>query len=524
MAFTEVDEKLLVKAYQAGDERAFDTIVRTQYQALYAHALRRLSQHEAAEDAVQDTLLRAYRALPNLDGDLALKAWLHRILTNVCHDEGNRRRRQYGLVEKMGALPEETADDIADEAVLHDTVRIMSEALEGLPERYREALVLRYVDGLSFREVAEATGVSEENARARVHRGRQALHKIMARLAIIAAFVIPGLKRAQTPAATPATQQAAAAGVGEQAVQLTTQLTMHAATAAPTVTRLAEVASTMPSGTKSAIAAAAVTAVAAVSVPVVANQVRDTERPRAQVASPVTSVPAMDDPITVGGKTVAPSPTTSSTAAPTSTTTSSTLPPSQTNPFGAGVAIAGQGRSGPTITVAPPTTTTTTPAGEPVVTVEGSISGDQLTVKGQGPNADLGGTITVVGEGARTGGLAGRLTIHDDGFASAELTVTIGTVEHAFSYRGNVVERTDDGGTVVYRLAGSYRLVGGGELGLAEVGDLAGTFRRHGATGSLRIELSGPASEGGGDGATAGAASATEDGDQGDAAAGSGGS
>ena len=59
--------------HQAGDERAFDTIVRTQYNALYAHALRRLTQHEAAEDAVQDTMLRAYRALPNLDGDLALR-------------------------------------------------------------------------------------------------------------------------------------------------------------------------------------------------------------------------------------------------------------------------------------------------------------------------------------------------------------------------------------------------------------------------------------------------------------------
>src|SRR5256714_15036022 len=142
MAFPEIDEKVLVRAYQAGDERAFDTIVRTQYNALYAHALRRLSQHEAAEDAVQDTLLRAYRALPNLDGDLALRAWLARILTNVCYDEGNRRRRQQGLVDKVSALPEETAADPVDDTVLHETVRIMSEALKDLPETYREALVL----------------------------------------------------------------------------------------------------------------------------------------------------------------------------------------------------------------------------------------------------------------------------------------------------------------------------------------------------------------------------------------------
>ena len=92
MAFTEIDEKQLVRAYQAGDERAFDTIVRTQYNALYAHAVRRLTDHAAAEDAVQDTLLRAYRALPNLDGDLALRAWLHRILTNVCVDAWRKRR------------------------------------------------------------------------------------------------------------------------------------------------------------------------------------------------------------------------------------------------------------------------------------------------------------------------------------------------------------------------------------------------------------------------------------------------
>src|SRR5918911_3772654 len=118
MAFTEIDEKVLVRAYQAGDERAFDTIVRTQYNALYAHALRRLSQHEAAEDAVQDTLLRAYRALPNLDGDLALRAWLHRILTNVCYDEGNRRRRHAGLVERVQNEPQDDVPDAAEEAIL----------------------------------------------------------------------------------------------------------------------------------------------------------------------------------------------------------------------------------------------------------------------------------------------------------------------------------------------------------------------------------------------------------------------
>ena len=196
MAITDLDEQLLVRAHQAGDEHAFQQIVRSQHRALYAHAYRRLGNHESAEDAVQDTLLRAYRALPSFDGDLRLRAWLHRILTNVCHDEGKRRRRQTDLIDKLEAEPVELAPDPIEEAVLHDTVRIMSDALAELPESYREALVLRYVDGLSFREVAEITGVTEENARARVHRGRLALHKVLSRVSLMVAFLVPGLRRA----------------------------------------------------------------------------------------------------------------------------------------------------------------------------------------------------------------------------------------------------------------------------------------------------------------------------------------
>ena len=491
MAFTEIDEKLLVKAYQAGDERAFDTIVRTQYNALYAHALRRLSQHEAAEDAVQDTMLRAYRALPNLDGDLALRAWLHRILTNVCHDEGNRRRRQQGLVEKVAAFPEETAEDPIEEAVLHDTVRVMSEALQDLPETYREALVLRYVDGLSFREVAEATGVSEENARARVHRGRQALHKVMSRVAVMAAFLIPGLRRTQ---ATPA-EQAATSGVSDHAVQLSAQLTSHAINAAPTVTRLAEISTSMPSGTKSALAAAAVTAVAAVSVPVVAHQVQENrqEPKAAQVASPTTTVPGRDDPIVVGGREVA---TPSSTTPP---STSTTLPKSQTDPFGLGTEVT------PTTTpakaeTAPSTTTSTTsttvpPPEETGPVLEGRLSGETITATGAAPQWDVEGSISLTVNGKTTAGrIAGRMFVYDDDTAESNgLTITLGKKTYQLKFRGDVTGEQTTGDRTAYTVAGEYRLQGASELGLADLGTIDAIFGAGSETSSLSFELSGRA-------------------------------
>jgi RNA polymerase sigma-70 factor (ECF subfamily) len=493
MAFTEIDEKLLVQAYQAGDERAFDQIVRTQYNALYAHALRRLSQHEAAEDAVQDTLLRAYRALPNLDGDLALRAWLHRILTNVCHDEGNRRRRQQGLVEKVAALPEELGDDPVEEAVLHDTVRVMSEALQDLPEAYREALVLRYVDGLSFREVAEATGVTEENARARVHRGRAALHKIMSRVAVLAAFLIPGLRRTHAAASGTADQAVGASDHAATAVNLTTQLTSHVMTAAPTVSRFAEMSSGIPSGAKSALAAAAVTAVAAVSVPVAVHTVNEVRKPEprpAAVAGPATTTPALKGPST----TIASSGTTSTSS---SSTTASTLPPSQENPFAGDVDVDSDVELAPVQAATPPSTTTTMAPASSGTRLEGHVAADDLTVVGTSPQYDVTGSLRLQGDDKSwTGDLSGRIFVRPDDHtaASDDLSLDLGDVVLSLRFQGTVIATSESsGGTeATYHISGRYKLTGAEDVGLAGLGDVTASFqlKTQGAS-SLELDLVG---------------------------------
>lgn len=485
MAFTEIDEKLLVRAYQAGDERAFDTIVRTQYNALYAHALRRLSDHDSAEDAVQDTLLRAYRALPNLDGDLALRAWLHRILTNVCHDEGNRRRRQQGLVEKVGALPEELADDPVDEAVLHDTVRIMSEALKDLPESYREALVLRYVDGLSFRDVAEATGTTEENARARVHRGRLALHRILSRVAIVLAFLIPGLRRTQAATTSSGADHAVSTGMSEHAVSVTTQLTSHALSAAPTLSRLAEIGSAFPGG-KSALAAAAVTAVAAVSVPVAVHTVSDVNRsarPPAAVASPAPRSAAQP-----GGR--ADDLLTSSAAAPLESTTT-TVAHSLAYPFGQGTLVPDATTSTTSTSSVPPsTTTTTTRSGPPSPASDARLLGSDVTIGGDAPQYSIAAAVQLNGSsGSREGELIGRLFLFEDGTASSDdLVFTFDEVSTTLRFRGDVDQTVDEDGTTTYIVGGNYLWKGASAFGVAEHSTLQLVLRRT-ASGSASLEF-----------------------------------
>jgi RNA polymerase sigma-70 factor (ECF subfamily) len=175
-----VDERSrgLVVAHLAGDPEAFPEIARTFYPALFGHAYRHLRDQRAAEDAVQEALLRAYRALPRFNGDYRLGSWLHRILTHVCLDEGNRRQREADANRRWYARPEPTVD-IEESAERAEATRRVVDALSRLPSNYREVLVLRDLMEMDYADVASRAGISEENARARVHRARAAMRRLV---------------------------------------------------------------------------------------------------------------------------------------------------------------------------------------------------------------------------------------------------------------------------------------------------------------------------------------------------------
>ena len=167
----------LVDDYVSGHPEAFDQIVTRYRPFLLAVAQRRLGSAPDAEDAVQECLLRAYKGIARLDRsspDILLSRWLMRILLNVCTDVGIRRTRQQALPAKIAALrgADGEADDVAGEA---PDAWYLRSALADLPQSQREAFVLRAVDGLDYSAVAARTGVTEDNARARVHRARSNL-------------------------------------------------------------------------------------------------------------------------------------------------------------------------------------------------------------------------------------------------------------------------------------------------------------------------------------------------------------
>src|SRR5207249_717310 len=135
----------------------------------------------------QETFLRAYRALPGFGGEFRLAGWLHRILDNVCSDECGRRSRDSAVFGRLAAGLAPASPDVADDTTTRDAVR---RALMQIPPAQREALVLREIEGMGYREVAAAAGITEENARARAHRARAVLRSMLGGPAAILGAVV----------------------------------------------------------------------------------------------------------------------------------------------------------------------------------------------------------------------------------------------------------------------------------------------------------------------------------------------
>ncbi len=172
------EDRALVSAFQAGEEGAFGEIVRAHYPTLLARARRRLGNTSDAEDAVQETFLRAYLALDRFAGEFRLGAWLNRILVNTCADAGARRAGEVKLRDRLASRRQEVhmPDEAAGDPELR---RVIREAIDSLPESYRVAFVLREIEEKPYSEVAETMAVTEENARARVHRARSTLARTL---------------------------------------------------------------------------------------------------------------------------------------------------------------------------------------------------------------------------------------------------------------------------------------------------------------------------------------------------------
>ncbi len=207
MAMT-IDDPRLIESFRAGENDAFEALVRAHRPALYRHALRKLSDHAAAEDAVQETFMRAYKSRTRVNDDWQLRPWLHQICANVCIDEANRRRKESVKTSRWAIVDMPTrgiAPELEKELGLDADHSEMTAAILSLPANYQEALSMRYVEELEYDEIAEILDISEQNARARVSRASKAVRVLLRPVAAIIAFLAVIFGRRAPKAAMAAT-------------------------------------------------------------------------------------------------------------------------------------------------------------------------------------------------------------------------------------------------------------------------------------------------------------------------------
>ena len=182
---------MLVARLRAGDESAFEQLVRATMGRLLAAARRLLRNEEEARDAVQTAFIRAFQSLSKFREEARLTTWLHRIVINECLMRLRGRAKEEPIDDSLlphfiadGHQVRDTVDwsDSAEKAIERSETRaLVSASIQQLPEPYRTVLILRDVDELSPDEVAEQLGVSKNVIKVRLHRARQMLRTLLER-------------------------------------------------------------------------------------------------------------------------------------------------------------------------------------------------------------------------------------------------------------------------------------------------------------------------------------------------------
>jgi RNA polymerase sigma-70 factor (ECF subfamily) len=199
IAWSRLDDETLTRRLAADLDGTFEGLVRAYQDRLYAFALRLTGSPRDAEEIAQDAFVRAYRALARYPADrietLKLRAWLFQVTVNVARNRVRAKRlAEVPLVSPDGThdVLSDHADDLTETpeqaALRQDEQAHVAEIVATLPERYRAAVVLRHVQGLSYPEIAAALGQPAGTVKSNVHRGVAAL-----RAALDAAGLTPAL-------------------------------------------------------------------------------------------------------------------------------------------------------------------------------------------------------------------------------------------------------------------------------------------------------------------------------------------
>lgn len=179
------DTNELILRAQTGDQVAYTELVRRYEPQVQAVCLKMVHNQETARDLTQETFVKAFSALDSFDRSFTFSTWLYKIARNTCIDHFRRSkletysldapvRTHEGQMERDFPSPLHTPERYL---LMKERGRLISEAIDGLPEKYREVIRLRHTQELPYEEIAEILGVPLGTVKARLFRARELLKK-----------------------------------------------------------------------------------------------------------------------------------------------------------------------------------------------------------------------------------------------------------------------------------------------------------------------------------------------------------
>ena len=184
-------EAQFIERLKRGDAAAFEQLVSERTGEIYGLLYRLTENGEEARDLTQETFLRAFQSIVHFRGDSDLRTWIYRIAINQARNRWRwwRRRRRdatvsIDAVDTNGGRPalaatlkSDSATDPEKDTLAHERERVLRKALSSLRRVYREAVVLRDIEGFSYEEIAKALDISVGTVKSRLARGRQELRR-----------------------------------------------------------------------------------------------------------------------------------------------------------------------------------------------------------------------------------------------------------------------------------------------------------------------------------------------------------
>jgi RNA polymerase sigma-70 factor (ECF subfamily) len=182
----------LVRRVLAGDSGAFGVLIDRYQGLLTLIAYRRTGRPGEIEDLVQETFVRAFKALPSLEKPERFKSWVAQIASNAALDRVRRRSPVVSFDQESGMLetfPQRDAPRPSGRLMVEEQRQRLIAAIESLPETYQIPIVLRYLEGMSHADIAKRLGLREEAVRKRICRANEMLHRL-----VLSGPSIPGEK------------------------------------------------------------------------------------------------------------------------------------------------------------------------------------------------------------------------------------------------------------------------------------------------------------------------------------------